>query len=67
MNNLTNKPTIISCQSYDIKMTYELPYSDCSVEDYLNGFVACLVGLTFPEEAIYRGMKDYLEEHYDND
>ena len=62
---MEKQPTIITVQSYDTKMTFEVPYSDVSIDKYIQGFVACLVGITFPEEVIYNGMKDFLKENCD--
>lgn len=56
----------ITVQTYDTTTTWEVPGSDVTAEDLLQGFVGCLVGQTFYQEQIANAMvelgKEYLED-----
>ena len=57
------EPTKITMTSYDTTMSWEVPYSDVTIEDMLQGILACMVGLTWSQEQIIIGMKNFVEEH----
>lgn len=56
----------IIVQTYDTTTTWEVPNSDVTVNEILQGFVGCLVGQTFYQEQIANAMvelgKEYLED-----
>ena len=58
-----NPKTVLSLETYGNKATFELPYSDISVEDVLKGLVGLMVAHTWLPESIYRGMKRLAEEN----
>ena len=60
-----NPRTVLSLETYGNKATFELPYSDISVEDVLKGLVGLMVAHTWLPETIYRGMKRLAEENLD--
>ena len=51
--------------SYDTTMTWEVPYSDTTIDQIMEGVVACLEGLSWNKTIIMNGMRDYLEENDD--
>ena len=59
-----NRISRIVVEQGDSKMIWETPYNDASVEDMIQGFVGCLVGLSWNEnvvlESIYSYAKDVL-------
>ena len=57
----------ITVDNYDYTVTWEVPYSDTSLDDLLQGFVSCLVGVTYSEENILRGMYEYAKERLNID
>ncbi len=56
----------ITVQTYDTTTTWEVPNSDVTAEELIQGFVGCLVGQTFYQEQIANAMlelgKEYLED-----
>lgn len=56
----------IIVQTYDTTTTWEVPGSDVTAEEMLQGFVGCLVGQTWYQEQIGKAMielgKEYLED-----
>lgn len=60
-----NQPTIIKMSSYDTTMTWEIPYSDTTIDQIMEGIVACLGGLGWNRSVIMNGMRGYLEENDD--
>ena len=57
------EPTKITMSSYDTTVSWEVNYSDVSIQKILEGVVSYLLGLTFSKEVILDGMKDYIEEN----
>lgn len=55
------EPTKITITNWNVKISFELPYSDCTIDELLNGIVACLRGCTFSEEQIIQAFKDYVK------
>ena len=49
------------------KITWEIPYNDANLDDWIHGFITCMVGITFNEEQVLRGMRDYVNERLDDD
>ena len=56
------EPTVLSIEQYGKKVTYELPYSDTTLDELIQGFIGCLVTLTWNENIVLEGLKDYAEE-----
>ena len=52
----------ITVDNYDYTVSWEVPYNDTSLDDFLQGFVSCLVGVTYSEENVLRGMYEYAKE-----
>ena len=51
----------MSC--YDKMITYETDHADVTVEEVMNGVLACMIGLTWHESVILKGLLSYLEDH----
>lgn len=49
-------------ENYDRTITQELPYSDSTLDDWLQMFKTAMVGITYPESAVEEGIADYLVE-----
>lgn len=44
------------------KIIWEIPYNDANLEDWIHGFVTCMVGITFNENQVLEGMREYVNE-----
>lgn len=44
------------------KIVWEIPYNDATLDDWLQGFLACMVGITFSETTVLKGMLEFAEE-----
>ena len=58
-----SEPTKIIISSYDTTVSWEVPYSDVSLDKMIDGIVGCLIGLTFQKESIINAFKEYAEEN----
>lgn len=58
-----SEPTKIIMSSYDTTVSWEVPYSDVSLDKMIDGIVGCLIGLTFQKESIINAFKEYAEEN----
>lgn len=58
-----SEPTKIIMSSYDTTVSWEVPYSDVSLDKMIDGIVGCLIGLTFQKESIINAFKEYVEEN----
>ena len=54
--------TRITVENYDYKTSWEVPYSDLNLDEIFNGFISCLVGVTYHQDQVLRAMKEYVEE-----
>lgn len=57
----------ITVENYDYVVSWELPYNDTSIDDFLQGFVSCLVGVTYNENSILEAMYEYAKDRLDID
>jgi hypothetical protein len=64
MNNkeYLSRITVENNEVHEKKIVWEIPYNDATLDDWLHGFLTCMVGITFSEETVLRGMRDFVEE-----
>ena len=69
MNNKEYLSRIIveNNEMHEKKITWEIPYNDANLDDWIHGFITCMVGITFNEEQVLRGMRDYANERLNDD
>lgn len=48
---------------YDTTVSWELNTEDTTINEMIDGVVACLKGLTFTERQIIEAMKTYIENN----
>ncbi len=56
------KHTILSLENYGNKVTWETDHSDVILTELFDAFRGLLVGITFNDQQILEGMKEYAEE-----
>ena len=54
--------TRITIQVGDVTTKWEVPYTDCGIDDLLTAFTGLLVSHTWLPITIFKGMKDYAED-----
>jgi len=54
--------TVENNEMNEKKVVWEIPYNDANLDDWLQGFLTCMVGITFNEKQVLRGMKEFAEE-----
>ena len=54
--------TRITMQVGDVTTKWEVPYTDCNIEDLLTAFTGLLVSHTWLPVTIFEGMKNYAED-----
>ena len=54
--------TRITMQVGDVKTSWEVPYTDCGIDDILSAFTGLLVSHTWLPVTVLEGMKTYAEE-----
>ena len=54
--------TVENNEMNEKKVVWEIPYNDANLDDWLHGFLTCMVGITFNEQQVLRGMKEFAEE-----
>lgn len=52
----------ITIESYGKTHTTEFDHDDVSIGDYIDTFYALLIGVTFHENTIVEGFREFLEE-----
>lgn len=55
------KPTIVSMQAYDTKISAEIGYSDTNLDQVMNLVKCCLLGLGYYSESFDDWCKEYAE------
>lgn len=60
---MENSGTIFQIKSYDRTVIIKHDYSDVNLNELIEDFVSLMVGITFPQECVIRGLEDYVEEH----
>ena len=56
------KITKITMQVGDVKTSWEVPFTDCTMDDILSGFAGLLISHTWLPITVYKGMKEYAED-----
>lgn len=56
------KHTILSLENYGNKVTWETDHSDVILTELFDAFRGLLVGITFNDQQILEGMREYAEE-----
>jgi len=59
--------TVENNEVHEKKIIWEIPYNDANLDDWIHGFITCMVGITFNEEQVLKGMRDYANERLDDD
>ena len=59
--------TVENNEMNEKKVVWEIPYNDANLDDWLHGFLTCMVGITFNEQQVLRGMKEFAEERLPKD
>lgn len=54
--------TVENNEIVEKKITWEIPYNDTNLDDWLQGFLTCMIGITFNENQVLEGMKAFAEE-----
>lgn len=54
--------TVENNEIVEKKITWEIPYNDTNLDDWLQGFLTCMIGITFNETQVLEGMKAFAEE-----
>jgi len=57
-----SRMTVENNEMHEKKITWEIPYNDANIDDWIHGFVTCMVGITFNEQQVLEAMRDYAEE-----
>lgn len=52
----------ITVEQRESTMQWETPYNDAPLEEMIQGFVGCLVGLSWDERVVLEGMISYAKE-----
>ena len=60
---MENKGCKLSVSSYGTTMEWHSDYDDATLEDFLDAFYGCLIGLTFQPRSIIEAMERYAQEH----
>ena len=61
------KHTILSLENYGNKITWETDHSDVTLTELFDAFRGLLVGITFTDQQILEGMREYAEERLPDD
>lgn len=61
--NENEKFTRLTVEQQDCKIIYELSYDDINTEDLLQGLKTLMIGMSFSENTIYKGMVDFLSDN----
>ena len=59
--------TVENNEMNEKKVVWEIPYNDANLDDWLHGFLTCMVGITFNEQQVLREMKEFAEERLPKD
>ena len=59
--------TVENNELHEKKVIWEIPYNDATLQDWIHGFVTCMVGITFPYENVLEGLKNYAEDWLDDE
>lgn len=64
MNNkeYLSRITVENNEIHEKKIVWEIPYNDANLDDWIHGFITCMVGITFNEQQVLRCLKKYAEE-----
>ena len=59
----------LTVEHYKRTITITEPHEDADIGEWIQCFVAAMVGITFHQDTVHQGMDDYLEErgYYDTD
>ena len=62
---MENKDTIFTITNYDKTITIRRPYSDVTISDLIEDFVALMVGITFSKDQVISGLQAYVDDEMD--
>ena len=54
--------TKITMQVGDVKTEWEVPFTDCTMDDILSGFSGLLIAHTWLPVTVYKSMKSFAED-----
>ena len=52
----------LSASAYGHTMEWRSEFDDCGMEEFLDAFYGCMIGLTFPPKTVLSAMKEYADE-----
>lgn len=61
--NTNEKFTRLTVEQPDCKIVYELSTDDVNTDDLLQGLKTLMIGMSFSENTIYKGMVDFLADN----
>lgn len=61
--NTNEKFTRLTVEQPDCKIVYELSTDDVNTDDLLQGLKTLMIGMSFSENTIYKGMVDFLSDN----
>jgi len=67
MYSVKNKPTILTAQHYDKKITVEFDHSDTDINEVMDAVETLIIGMGFHSDALKRWVVDRAEEYNDED
>ncbi len=67
MYSAKNKPTILTAQHYDKKITVEFDHSDTDIDEVMDAVETLIIGMGFHPNALKRWVEDRAEEYNDGD
>lgn len=57
-----NRMSRVTVEQYESKAIWETPYNDAPLEEIIQGFIGCLVGLSWNEKIVLEAMHSYSKE-----
>lgn len=67
MYSNNNKPTILTAQHYDKKITVEFDHSDTDLDEVMDAVETLIIGMGFHSDSLKRWIVDRAEEYNDED
>lgn len=61
------KLTRLTLECGDRKVSWEMPYTDITIEDLIDAFYSLCIGITFSPRTVEHWMKEWVEEHVQDD
>ena len=65
MDNNKKKFTKLTLEQDDLKIVWKVPYEDVTTADMMQAIRTIMIGMTFSDNSVEKGMADYLYYHSD--